>query len=369
LALNASIEAARAGEAGKGFAVVADEIRNLSMGTQTSSNRILDALNNLEETSDKMTESITKTLELINQSLEKITQVNESVIHITQDSEQLGNNIQVVDSAMQEVENSNRNMVENMKEICDVMGLMTTSIAEADQTTRIMRSKYEETSNNVIHIEQVVGKLIEELGAGGFMGVKDVKPGMHLSVMEEQADKEVEYKAVVTGVEDEIVIVNNLMSDGQAVSTSKKIRHHLRIVVDNVLYSWKDVKVAEYDDGGYSIRVKGNPEVINRRKYKRMPIENSCQITFKTNGKSFVGQMANISANGFAFMAFEPELVEAKGTMVELSIDDFHILKENKLDGFITRITDNEGYFIVGCRMLEDSREIYEYVEANYHEQ
>ena len=43
LALNASIEAARAGEAGKGFAVVANEIRELSSGTQASSNSIMEA--------------------------------------------------------------------------------------------------------------------------------------------------------------------------------------------------------------------------------------------------------------------------------------------------------------------------------------
>ena len=62
LALNASIEAARAGEAGKGFAVVADEIRNLSTGTQTSSSSIRDALEHLEQTSQRMTDSISKTL-------------------------------------------------------------------------------------------------------------------------------------------------------------------------------------------------------------------------------------------------------------------------------------------------------------------
>ena len=65
LALNASIEAARAGDAGRGFAVVADEIRNLSEGTQTSSTSIMDALSNLEGTSDRMTQAITRTLELI----------------------------------------------------------------------------------------------------------------------------------------------------------------------------------------------------------------------------------------------------------------------------------------------------------------
>jgi len=72
LALNASIEAARAGESGKGFAVVADEIRDLSSGTKTSSESIMEALSRLEETSDKMMESISKTLELININLERL---------------------------------------------------------------------------------------------------------------------------------------------------------------------------------------------------------------------------------------------------------------------------------------------------------
>ena len=61
LALNASIEAARAGEAGRGFAVVAEQIRQLSTDTKSSSEQIMGALGNLQETSEKMTSSITQT--------------------------------------------------------------------------------------------------------------------------------------------------------------------------------------------------------------------------------------------------------------------------------------------------------------------
>ena len=168
LALNASIEAARAGEAGKGFAVVADEIRNLSMGTQSSSSGIMEALKHLEDTSDKMTESITTILRLIAESLETMQIVNKNVGIIAEDSKTLGDEIQVVDSAMKRVEASNEKMVGNMKKVQNIMEEMTESVISSETTTATMLSKYEETANNVANIENVVGKLVEELGAGGF---------------------------------------------------------------------------------------------------------------------------------------------------------------------------------------------------------
>lgn len=183
LALNASIEAARAGDAGRGFAVVANEIRNLSTGTQTSSGRIMEALGNLEDTSRKMTSSIKQTLDLIQSTKSKITQVSTSVTNIASDSQQLGNNIQVIDTAMKDVEQANQKMVNNMQEICDAMDVMTSSVKQADDTTKTMLSKYSESSKNVNNIESVVGQLMEELGAGGFMGIQDILPGMKISVV------------------------------------------------------------------------------------------------------------------------------------------------------------------------------------------
>ena len=143
LALNASIEAARAGEAGKGFAVVADEIRNLSSGTKESSNSIMEALSHLEETSEKMMESITETVKLIQLNIDKMAYVNKSVTDITNDASTLGENIKIVDSAVKEVESSNKTLTENMNHVGEVMHIMTQSINEAEQTTKTMLSKYE----------------------------------------------------------------------------------------------------------------------------------------------------------------------------------------------------------------------------------
>ncbi len=164
LALNASIEAARAGDAGRGFAVVADEIRDLSMGTQNSSSSIMGALGNLESTSEKMTESITIMLKLVYETLEKIQNVNESVGVITADSTQLGSEIQVMESAIKQVEDFNKNMVDNMKQVQDIMLAVSEGVRDSQSTSQSMLSKYAETSRNVVHIEDVVGRLVEELG-------------------------------------------------------------------------------------------------------------------------------------------------------------------------------------------------------------
>lgn len=366
LALNASIEAARAGEAGKGFAVVADEIRNLSMGTKTSSESILSALHNLEETSDRMTESILKTMELIHLNLEKMTQVNESVIRITEDSVQIGNNIQVIDAAMKEVESSNKNLVDNMNQVGQVMQLMTEGIEDADGTTKIMRSKYEETYNNVNSIEKIVGGLIEELGTGGFMGVKDVTPGMFLNIVVNSKHDGDVYKTTVSEVVENGIIVEVPKREGKELEVEKGTTYYLQVIVDNQLYNWDNVQVTVRRDGKYKVVVEGNPAVINRRKFRRMPVVHPCEISSEISSKSYEGKMVNISANGFAFSTRETDINRAKGMKVSLAVKDFDVLDGQPLVGHIIRISNNEGEYIVGYRMLEDNANIYEYVEQNY---
>lgn len=370
LALNASIEAARAGDAGRGFAVVADEIRNLSMGTQNSSSSIMEALSHLENTSNKMTESITTILKLIYETLEKMRTVNENVSTITEDSRQLGHEIQVVDTAIKKVESSNKSMVDNMKQVKDIMVTMTENVQNSEATTKTMLNKYAETSRNVVNIENVVGRLIEELGAGGFMGIKDLKKGMSLSLIEagNGGAQAVGYNAVISEVaENAILIDSSEQIDKFIKSKSGKQAYDVRIIVDNTIYTWENLHISPVKKDGmgfYKLLVNGNPKVINRRKYPRLSMNNACKIFLKTENRSFEGNVVNISAGGFAFSSPAREFADAIGKQAEMTIENFDILNNTALTGIIIRSTDDEGRYIVGCRMPEDNIQIRDYVKT-----
>lgn len=371
LALNASIEAARAGEAGKGFAVVADQIRSLSSGTQDSSNSIMEALSHLEATSDEMLQSITETVELIQLNIEKVSTVNKSVSDITSDATSLGDNIKVVDSAVKQVENSNETLTANMNQVGEIMQIMTESINNAEQTTKTMLSKYEASAKSATDIESVVGELMEELGIGGFMNVSDIKSGMKFRmVIEDQTNAKEEYTGEVVDRKDNNVYIN--INNRAAFDDKRRnLKCSFNAVVDNVLYCWNGIAIHNVkagEKGQFKLTIDTNPQVYNRRKYPRMPLDNKCTISVGGTDITYYGHMVNISANGFAFSVNDSSFENMKGKNIVIEIDNFDVIKDKEIQGCIIRCSNDEGNYIVGCRMPEDSNEIKDYVNKNYSE-
>ena len=119
------------------------------------------ALAHLEETSEKMLEAIEETVKLIQVNIEKVDNVNRSVTDITNDATSLGVNIKVVDSAVKEVENQNKTLVNNMQQVCDVMEIMTGRINQAELTTKEMLSKYEESAKSAGSKKEYIGEVAD----------------------------------------------------------------------------------------------------------------------------------------------------------------------------------------------------------------
>ncbi len=360
LALNASIEAARAGDAGRGFAVVAEQIRTLSTETKSSSSQIEEALIRLDATSAKMTASIEETLKLIALTLEKVTITGENVGKITSDSKQLGEHIQVIDTAMKDVETSNHQLVDNMEQVSSIVNNMNNCISDSSETSKRMVSKYAESSENINEIEEVIEALMCELGIGGFMGIEDVRPGMKVIIHTNVGAGGEEYHGeLVKQLETGIVVKSS-----QIPSFRKPVACSVNVTVGNVLYCWDKAELTTEDGGNVSVRITSRPKITNRRKYPRIDVKNSCKITDKKTGQVYEGTMDNISANGFAFASNNSFFADSKGCDVSVEIENFALTAHNVLDGKIIRSTDNDGTYLVGCQMPEDNIYIMEYVES-----
>lgn len=363
LALNASIEAARAGEAGKGFSVVAEQIRKLSTETKDSSGQISEALSRLDEISGKMTSSIEETLKLIQVTLKKVTQTGENVNKITQDSSLLGEHIQTIDSAMKEVESSNRQLVENMEQVSSIVETMTTCISDSDETSKRMLSKYEESASNINNIENVIEELMCELGIGGFMGLDDIHAGMKAKVILPKHLERMEYHGEVRSVAENSISL--ILSDNPQLNGSETCK--VQVTVDNVLYCWDQAQIQADTASGshaYALQLSARPEIKNRRKYPRADVSNPCTITLKDSDTTFSGQLDNISANGFAFLIRDPFFMDHKHADVAIDIQNFALSDQSHLEGHVIRCSDDEGVYIVGCQMPEDNYAIRNYVDS-----
>lgn len=359
LSLNASIEAARAGEAGKGFSVVANEIRELSEGVKHSSASIMDAISILGTTSDVMTESIERIIELMAKATEKIEVVGESVSAISADSEVLGENITNINHAIEEVETSNVQLVDNMNIVTNVMSNIIEKIEETSQSSEEMRIKNEETSAHVISIESVVNRLIEELGAGGFMSVNDITEGMVVTIKTQNQNKTIKGEVSAT-IENNIEVTCTQIASSALITMKGACQ--LSVTVANATYTWNDAEVLGASGNKVFIAVNGDPKVENRRKYPRLPLKNLCEISTRNkNDNDIPGTMVNLSANGIAFIAKKNAI--KIGDLLQVKVKNFDI-KKDLVAVAIRETALPSGDVQYSCRMLDDDSEVEAYVRG-----
>ena len=246
-----------------------------------------------------------------------------------------------------------------------VMETMNDSVRRAEETAEDMRRKYRETTKSVADIEAVVGNLMEQLGEGGLMGIKDIHPGMRV-LIEKAGDKAV-YSGSVLEAAGDTLVVSSPTANGRALDAKNASGLHLQIVVSNVLYNWDKLTLSAHKDGSVTITVSGDPTIVNRRRFPRMPLSNPCTILNAKNETVCAGHLENISAGGFAFTIPVSSMLPAAGNSIRLKVENFdHIVPSSTLEGTVIRASVRDGNCTVGCRMAEDNTAIHRYVKENY---
>ncbi|MDX2094689.1 MAG: globin-coupled sensor protein [Alphaproteobacteria bacterium] len=150
LALNATIESARAGEAGRGFAVVASEVKNLAGQTTKASEDIGQQVQRIQTASTQTEEQIKKIVEIISQIDGNISSIaaaveeqsaatNEIAKNVTGTSEasnEVSRNIAIVEQGAEQTDASSHEVLESAAKLTSQTTLLRKNVDEFLATIR-----------------------------------------------------------------------------------------------------------------------------------------------------------------------------------------------------------------------------------------
>ncbi len=145
LALNAAIEAARAGEAGRGFAVVADEVRKLAEESSTAAENIRTLIKEITVEMDKALLAMNSGSDVVEKGSQIVNATGESLSQIVQKFHQVNQRIESSNAASQE-------MIANVQEVMDLIGSIS---AEAQQSAANSESASSATEQQTAAVEEI----------------------------------------------------------------------------------------------------------------------------------------------------------------------------------------------------------------------
>lgn len=282
---------------------------------------------------------------------------------IKQEGAEFLGEMQAAGEALAGVESSGRELAAQVQEEEQIAELVTGNVIDAGTVSEVMVDKCLETLLYVEKMSENAERLIRRLGDGGFIGIRDIMPGM-TAVLTEKGSAE-EYYTEIAAVLEEEILIDAYEETMEFLAECGQKEYGICVIVNNAMYIWKEVKIeADSEENCYRLSPAGKPNVVNRRKYPRLPLRNSCDVCLKSSGTFYKGHMVNISAGGFAFCCDAPEFADAVGEDISIMIQNFELEDVKKLSGTSIRSTRDNGKFLIGCRVHEDNMKIKQYVES-----
>ena len=152
--MNASIESARAGEAGRGFAVVAGEIGGLADETKKLTEGIQKLVVKLQENADTAKNTVENVMEAAEAEYELISSADKQFGEIGSQMGLLNDNVHQIYAKIEEILNSNNEIVDSISQISAVSQEVSVSTQQAVEIG-------EDTSRKAKDVQKLMEELVD----------------------------------------------------------------------------------------------------------------------------------------------------------------------------------------------------------------
>lgn len=317
-------------------------VRELAIENKHGSDVVMLGLNELTDNNQRLQQQSTSSKEMTTDISDRVRQVAgmiDEMVELTTESGRHAQNRSVDLEGLVKTAGTMAQLSSQVEEILQefrtefvtrLEDISAKMMAAMEETIRLIQLTLEKVTITGENVNKITGDstrlgdhiqaLMCELGVGGFMGVTDLLSGMKVRV--KVGENARSFHGELLERKDNTLYLS--LKTDQAFPKPEPCS--LQVTVGNVIYSWESAQISggEKTKEKFEIRPNSRPRILNRHKYPRMDVTNTCLITMQDSGETF------------------------RGTII--------------------RCSDNDGIYIVGCQMPEDNRHIMKYVEENLKE-